>query len=253
MQKAAKLGLPVAVHAENDYMTYAKAQAARSAGRTGIRDYLDSRPIAAEEQAIEQAIWSARGAGCSLHIVHVSSARGVQLVREASASGKCDVTCETCPHYLLLNEEDVLRIGARAKCAPPVRAEAERAALLDRVRVGEVDTIGSDHSPAPADMKTSKDFFAVWGGISSVQTTLRALLTLDLPPRLIARLLARRPAARFRLPGKGQIRPGMDADLTLVDLAVEGPLREDELLDRHRLSFGVLLRPARAVAEVEDA
>src|SRR5262249_20622542 len=155
------------------------------------RDYLDSRPIAAEEQAIKQALWCAEGSRCSLHIVHVSSARGVELVRQASASGKCDVTCETCPHYLLLNEEDVLRIGARATCARPVRAEAERAALLDRVRVGEVDTIGSDHSPAPADMKTSEDFFSVWGGISSAQTTLRSLLTLNLPLRLIARLLAR--------------------------------------------------------------
>jgi allantoinase len=284
MLEAAKLGLPVAVHAESDMMTATLAQSACSAGRTGIRDYLESRPIAAEEQAIKHAIFAAEGAGCSLHIVHVSSARGVELVRQASASGKCDVTCETCPHYLLLNDEDVLRISARAKCAPPIRPEAERAALLDRVRAGEVDTIGSDHSPAPADMKTSEDFFSVWGGISSVQTTLRSLLTLGLPPRLIARLLARRPGARFRLPGKGQIRPGMDADLTLVDLAVEGPLREDELLDRHRLSpyvgrtfrgairrtllrgrtvsldgrivaepFGVLLRPARAVAEVEDA
>jgi allantoinase len=236
MTIAARLGLPVAVHAESEALTAGLAQAARSAGRTGIRDYLDSRPIRAEEEAISRAIEYAMLTSCSLHIVHVSSARGVQLVRQAKGDGWCDVTCETCPHYLLLNDEDVVRIGARAKCAPPLRPEAERSALLERVRTGQVDTIGSDHSPAPADMKTGEDFFAVWGGISSVQTTLRALLTLDLSPRLIAHLFGRRPAARFRLPGKGQIRTGMDADLTLLDLAVTAPLREDELLDRHRLS-----------------
>ena len=88
----------------------------------------------------------------------------------------CDATCETCPHYLLLSGDDVERLGARAKCAPPLRPEAERAQLVREVMEGRVDTIGSDHSPSPPEMKQAADFFSVWGGISGVQATLRALL-----------------------------------------------------------------------------
>jgi allantoinase len=112
----------------------------------------------------------------------------------------------------------------------------ERDRLLAEVAAGRVDTIGSDHSPSPPEMKSSDDFFGAWGGISGVQTTLRALLSLDLPGPLIARLLSENVARRFRLPGKGGIRIGGDADLALVDLAASGPLTAGELLDRHKAS-----------------
>jgi allantoinase len=236
MQIAARLGLPVAVHAENDGMTAALGAAARAAGRTSVRDYLDSRPIAAEAEAISRALLFAEQTGCSLHVVHTSSARGVGLIRRAVAAGLCDASCETCPHYLLLSEKDVVETGARAKCSPPLRPEEERAKLVAEVRAGRVDTIGSDHSPSPPAMKAAADFFSAWGGISGVQTTLRALLTLDLPFPLIAGLLSDNVARRFRLPGKGGIRIGGDADIALVDLTVTEPLTEGELLDRHRLS-----------------
>ncbi len=236
MKSAAALGLPVAVHAESDAITAALAASARSAGRASIRDYLDSRPILAEAEAISRALLFAEETGCAIHVVHVSSARGVSLVRRAADSGLADATCETCPHYLLLSEEDTERLGAPAKCAPPLRTIPERDRLVAAVGAGRVDTIGSDHSPAPAAMKQSKDFFAVWGGISSVQTTLRSLLTLQLPPPLVTRLVSERPAQRFRLPGKGAIEVGADADLALVDLSVSAPLTREELLDRHRMS-----------------
>jgi allantoinase len=85
-------------------------------------------------------------------------------------------------------------------------------------------------------MKGGQDFFGAWGGISGVQSTLRALLTLDLPLPLITRLLSANVARRFRLPAKGGIAVGADADLALVDMSVRLPLRADELLDRHRAS-----------------
>jgi allantoinase len=236
MQIAARLGLPVAVHAENDGMVSALSAAARAGGRTSVRDYLDSRPVVAEAEAIARALLFAEQTGCSLHVVHTSSARGVSLVRAAVAAGLCDATCETCPHYLLLDERDVVSRGAGAKCAPPVRSAVEREKLVAEVAAGRVDTIGSDHSPSPADMKGSEDFFKVWGGISGVQTTLRALLTLDLPLALVARLLSENVASRFKLRGKGGIRIGADADLALIDLSVTAPLRAGELLDRHRAS-----------------
>jgi allantoinase len=236
MQTAARLGLPVAVHAENDGMTRALAAEARGAGRTGARNYLDSRPVSAEAEAVSRALIFAAETGCALHIVHTSSSRGVELVRRAVEARLCDATCETCPHYLLLSEEDVLRLGAPAKCAPPLRAVQEREQLLAEVVAGRVDTIGSDHSPSPPEMKRSPDFFRVWGGIAGIQTTLRVLLTLDLSPRLIAGLASENPARRFRLPGKGAIRVGADADISLVDLSGESVLRAEELLSRHRLT-----------------
>ena len=91
------------------------------------------------------------------------------LIVEARARG-VDVTAETCPHYLLLDEEDMERLGAAAKCAPPVRdAGRARAAVARTCAPDEVDTIGSDHSPSPWSMKTDADFFRVWGGIAGVQ------------------------------------------------------------------------------------
>jgi allantoinase len=236
MRVAARLGLPVAVHAENNGMTSALASAARAAGRTSVRDYLDSRPIAAEAEAVSRALAFAEDAGCALHVVHTSSARGVRLIRHAVEAGRCDATCETCPHYLLLSDEDIEKLGARAKCSPPLRPPAERELLVQEVAAGHVDTIGSDHSPSPSDMKQGTDFFKVWGGISGAQATLRALLTLDLPPALIARLVSDNVARRFRLPGKGGVRVGADADLAFIDISVSTHVTENELLDRHRLS-----------------
>ena len=236
MRIAAGLGLPVAVHAENNGMTAALSALARGAGRTSVLDYLDSRPIAAEAEAISRALAFAEDTGCALHVVHTSSARGVGLIRQAVAAGLCDASCETCPHYLLLSSDDVRRVGARAKCAPPLRSPAERELLVREVAAGRVDTIGSDHSPSPPDMKEGTDFFSIWGGISGAQSTLRALLTLDLPLSLAAALVSDNVARRFRLPGKGGIRVGADADLAFVDLSVTKPLGAGELLDRHRLS-----------------
>jgi allantoinase len=236
MRIAAKLGLPVAVHAENDGMTAVLSAQARAERRTTVRDFLDSRPVTAEEEAISRALLFAEETGCAIHVVHTSSAAGVRLIRGAVEAGRVDATCETCPHYLLFSRNDVERLGARAKCAPPLREESERAKLVREVMEGCVDTIGSDHSPSPPEMKQAADFFSAWGGISGVQTTLRALLTLNLPLPLVAALLSDNVARRFRLPGKGGIRVGTDADLALVDLSTHAPLAESELLDRHHLS-----------------
>jgi allantoinase len=229
MERAAVLGLPVAVHAENAALVTPRAR-----GR-GWRDYCASRPVVAELEAIARAILFARETGCSLHVVHVSTGRGVRLVREARARG-VDVTCETCPHYLLFGEEDLERLGAVGKCAPPLRAREDRDDLRAELLGGGIDLVASDHSPAPASLKTGDDFFAIWGGISGCQSLLAALLTEGLPAEQVAELTAAGPAARLHLPGKGRLEPGADADLTLVDLGDERPLRAEELFYRHRHS-----------------
>jgi allantoinase len=239
MERAARLGLPVAVHAEDPELTARLAAEAVASRRTTLRDYLRSRPVVAELRAIGRALELAEETGCSLHVVHVSSAAGVRLVTEARAKG-VDVTCETCPHYLALDEEDAVAIGMDAKCSPPIREREEVEALWRSLLHGDVDLVGSDHSPSPAELKQGEDAFAAWGGIAGAQTLLRVLLT-EGPQRGltladVARLAADVPARRFRLAGKGSLEPGADADLTLVDLGAEGPLTEAELLSRHRSS-----------------
>jgi allantoinase len=243
MRLAAELGLPVAVHAESDALTAALTERFRRQGRRGARDYLASRPVIAELEAIQRALLFAEETGCQLHIVHVSTARGVALVEEAKARG-VKVSCETCPHYLLFTDDDLERLGAVLKCAPPLRDEATRDALVASLRAGRIDLVASDHSPASGDLKGGDDFFAIWGGVAGVQSTLNALLELKLPPPLIARLCAQAPAARFGFKGKGVLHVGHDADLTLVDLNATTTLDEASLLTRHKLSpyLGLTLR-----------
>jgi allantoinase len=232
MREAARLGLLVAVHAENHELVSYRG------GGTGVRDYLASRPVLAEVEAIQRAALLAGEAGARLHIVHISSGRGVAAALEARARG-VDISIETCPHYLYFTEEDMVRIGAVAKCAPPLRAEADRDALWAAVRRGEVDIVGSDHSPAPLDMKCHGDFFRVWGGVAGIQSTLAVLLTSEkegFPLSQIAALTSTNPAARFRIAGKGKLAVGFDADLTLVDLGAEHMVTRESLMQRHGLS-----------------
>jgi allantoinase len=236
MAAAAKLNLPVAVHAESDAITSALTARQLNAGKTTARDYLDSRPVVAELEAIQRVLLFAKLTGCRIHVVHISTRHGIELLRRYASEFEVDASCETCPHYLLLNENDVITQGAAAKCAPPLRSTLESAELLAALNEGLIDTVGSDHSPAPADMKTSQNFFEVWGGISGVQITLRSLLTLDVPAPRIAGVLAANVAARFRLPNKGQLAVGYDADIAIVGLGTTSPLTRDELLDRHKLS-----------------
>lgn len=240
MAHAARLGRIVAVHAENDAITRELAARAQAEGRRGVRDYLASRPIVAELEAISRAIFFAQETGCALHVVHVSTGRGVALVAEARSRG-VDVSCETCPHYLVFTDEDVERISALAKCAPPIRTAAERDALWGAIADGSLPMVASDHSPAPADMKTGDDFFRIWGGISGCQSLLALLLTegraaRGLPLEILTRITAAFPAQRFGLSGKGRVEVGADADLALVDLTAEHVLEAADLFYRHRHS-----------------
>ena len=234
MREAARLDLPVSVHAESEEITRGLTRRMLDAGRCGVRDYLNSRPVIAEIEAIERVTLLARETGARLHIVHISSGRGVTAALEARARGT-DVSIETCPHYLTFTGEDMERIGAVAKCAPPLRDATEQQLLWDAVRNGGVDIVGSDHSPAPPEMKQGDNFFRIWGGIAGIQATLPSLLD-RLPLDRIADLLAANPARRFRIARKGQIAVGFDADFALVDLAHTFVMDREMLLQRHRIS-----------------
>jgi allantoinase len=268
MVRAARLGLIVAVHAENDQLTGALARRAVAEGRVSARDYLASRPVVAELEAIERAILFAEETGCALHVVHVSTGRGVALVAAARARG-VDVSCETCPHYLALTEDDLEALGALAKCAPPLRPADEQAALWQRLLDGTLPMVASDHSPAPPEMKGlapaadrtgvqlnaptatkssssfvvgRSSFFEIWGGISGCQSTLQLLLAegyarRGLPLATIAAVMSEFVARRFGLaPHKGRIAVGADADLALIELGHSFTLQAEDLFYRHRHS-----------------
>jgi allantoinase len=236
LREAARLDLPVAVHAESAELVSGLAQGAP--GR-GIRDFLRSRPVLAEVDAIQRALLFAEETGARLHLVHVSSGRGVAAAAEARARG-VDVSVETCPHYLFFTEDDVERLGAVAKCAPPLRAVADQEALWTELLHGHVDIVGSDHSPAEPRLKAG-DFWSAWGGVAGIQSTLAVLLDrghherrLSLPR--IVRLSTTEPARRFRIPGKGTVAEGFDADLVLIDPAETWTLQRESLHQRHQSS-----------------
>jgi allantoinase len=239
LKEAARLSLPIAVHAENHELTLALSRRMIGQNRSGIRDFLDSRPVIAEVEAIQRAAILAGEARAKLHIVHVSSGRGVAAAAEARARG-VDVSIETCPHYLFFTEDDVERLGAVAKCAPPLRSAADQNALWMELIEGRVDIIASDHSPAPPELK-SGDFWKCWGGIAGVQSTLAVLLDRafhqrGVPLDRLATLLCANPPRRFQIPRKGSLLVGNDADLALVDLSASSTLRAEDLHQRHRIS-----------------
>jgi allantoinase len=236
MAEAARLGLPVAVHAESEEIT--RRLSARSTG-TDVADFLRSRPLVAELEAIERALIFAAETGARLHIVHISAGRGVALAAEARQRG-VDVSIETCAHYLRFTDEDMERLGAVAKCAPPLRPAGERDALWAELLRGNVDMVTSDHSPTEPARKAGP-FLAAWGGIAGVQSTLPVVLDSGCRERglgleCVARLLSSTPARRFRLARKGAIAVGNDADFAFVDLADSFTLAATDLQQRHQMS-----------------
>ncbi|NQX62956.1 allantoinase [Paenibacillus qinlingensis] len=240
MKEIARLGLVLALHAESEEIVSRLAAEAALEGKRSALDFIATRPIAAEVEAVNRALGYAKQTGCKLHFVHISSAEAVQMITEAKAEG-LDVTAETCPHYLALTDVDVERIGPLAKCAPPIRTAEDQTRLWAELTAGRFDIIASDHSPSPKHMKQG-EFFAAWGGISGAQSSLELMLheghlRRGIPLTELARMLALEPAKRFGLyPRKGEIAIGADADLALIDLAASYTLQESDLLYRHKQS-----------------
>jgi allantoinase len=238
MARAARRRLVVAVHAE-DPEFLAAHQRAHPPPRPGtLRDWAASRPPEAECRAIAMAIGLAGETGCALHVVHVSSPEGLEVAMAGRRAG-VDVTVETCPHYLLLDEDDAERIGITAKCAPPLRNRARVDALWQALGAGRIDTLGSDHSPCPPGMKSSADVFSAWGGIAGCQHGWPLLLDPAfprLPWKDWAALWSGRPARRFGLGSrKGAIAAGYDADFCLLAPG-EKTIAAEDLIYRHPLS-----------------
>ncbi len=213
MREVARIDGLMIVHAEDGHLLdEASLDGRRYAG------FLASRPPAAETAAIRLVVDQAASTGARAHVVHLSAADALPVLRSARASG-VDVSVETCPHYLTFTSERIPDGATELKCCPPIRESANRDALWDALAEGAVDFVVSDHSPCTPDLKEcgGGDFGAAWGGIASLQLGLSAVWT-EARARGhsrtdVVRWMATRPADRVGLHRKGRIEVGADADL----------------------------------------
>jgi allantoinase len=233
----ARIGRPLMVHAEDPSCL----GVAPRGGSRSYSTYLASRPVEAEHSAIRMLLDLLDWCPTPVHIVHLSSATSLNLVRSARARG-VPITIETCPHYLTFAAEDIPDGATQYKCAPPIRETVEREALWRALIDGDIDLVASDHSPCPPEMKdTNGDFFAAWGGIASLQLSLAAVWTgaraRGVDAARIAEWMCAGPA---RLAGlgamKGSLTEGSDADIVIWEPEESFTVDPARLMHRHQLT-----------------
>jgi allantoinase len=222
MREVARTGLVHALHCEHEQILTVAGEAARQQHGVPGAVHAAARPQIAEGASVATVLALAAATGVRAQPVLVSSAESVVLAAEARARG-VQVTIETCPHYLQLDEKALFEFGPWAKCNPPLRSAATVERLWDELRAGRVDVFGTDHCPyRPEEIATGEeDIFRSPPGLPGLETMLPILLTaahdgyLTLPD--VVRLTSTRAAEIFDLPAKGRIAPGVDADFGLVD------------------------------------
>ncbi|MED3727852.1 allantoinase [Priestia filamentosa] len=243
MKQIARLGKVLALHSESASMTNWLKKEKENEGKYSADDYLETRPIAAEVEAVERAIYYAELTNCPLHFVHISSAKAMEKIQEAKEKGM-NITVETCPHYLLFHHGHLRELGAVAKCAPPLREDNERQRLIELLKSDRFDMISSDHSPCPYDLKDPNvhNLFEAWGGISGGQFSLLSSIELSLahniPFEKVAKWTASNPAERFGISDrKGHIAKGADADFAFVTLDESYTVTAENYYAKHKESL----------------
>ena len=216
---ARDLGKPIVAHCEDNTLLRGgyihDGEYARLHGHRGICSESEWREV-------ERDIRLAEETGCAFHVCHVSTKESVTLLREAKRRG-ADVTAETAPHYLLLTDADLQEDG-RFKMNPPLRGEADRAALIEGLLDGTIDMIATDHAPHSAEEKSrglEKSAMGVVGLECAFAVLYTGLVEMGvLTLERLTELMSCAPARRFKLPG-GEIKAGSPANLAVFDTDTE--------------------------------
>jgi len=233
----APTGLTAGVHNEDDEFVQAAMARVKAAGITDYRAHALSRPPLTELLATLQVYETGAVTGCPAHIVHCSLSRGYDIAANYRRDGFA-ATIECCIHYLVLDEEnDVRRLGGKAKINPPIRPRAEVEALWGQVAKGNVTLISTDHVSWSENRKTNPDMLANSSGVPGLEVMVplfvKGLLQRDLPLTWAARLMAENPARHFRLDhAKGALSVGRDADIAVL---VDRPTVYDAAASGHNV------------------
>ncbi|MCU1570175.1 MAG: allantoinase [Naasia sp.] len=202
-------------------------------------DLLAARPAVAEATSIAVGAQFAKATGCRFHVVHMASAAGADVVREAQDLG-LPVTAETCPQYLSLTDSDYERVGPMMKVYPPIRSAEDRDALWEAVNDGTIVSIGSDHAPHTVKEKSQGLATQPAGGVGCETfgpVMLDRMFAGDTTPERFADVMSTSTAKLYGLyPRKGAILPGSDADLTIVDPGATWTVRNEELVAKQPTS-----------------
>ncbi len=214
--RARRLDLPVLCHCEDTSMVEGRAV---NEGSVSRQLWLEGRPAIAEEIMVMRDAMLAEETGAHVHICHVSTAKSVDIIRRMKKKG-APITCETCPQYFLLTEDEVLTQGAMARVNPPLRTAQDVKGILAGLKDGTIDVIATDHAPHSAEEK-ARPLTRSPSGMVGLETSLALTLTalyhtgkMDLPS--IIRRMTANPADILHLP-KGRMSLGVDADLTIFD------------------------------------
>ncbi|NKJ44407.1 allantoinase AllB [Novosphingobium sp. SG720] len=218
----AKHGYRVALHAENASIMARRQKKLMAAGRCDPLAHLDARPPVVAVEAVARAAILAEWTGARIHILHVSSGDELRPLREAKLRG-VDITAETCPHYLLLDEHAYTDKKSLIRVNPPVREKVHQDQLWQGVADGTIDMIATDHAPHSHDEKHRDDIWTADCGFTGVQTQMPLMLSQVVSGRMTitqyVKMTSLAPAKAFGLyPRKGALLPGSDADIVIVDL-----------------------------------
>ncbi len=217
----APTGLTAGVHNEDDEAVRAAIDKVKAAGITDYRAHGLSRPPLTELLATNQIYETGAATGCPAHVVHCSVGRGYDIASAYRAQG-FRATIECCIHYLVLDEEnDVKRLGGKAKINPPIRPRAEVEKLWRHVADGKVTMVSTDHVSWSENRKTNPDMLANASGVPGLEVMIplfvKGLLERGIPLTRAAELMSLNPARHFRLDHqKGALEVGKDADIVLL-------------------------------------
>lgn len=234
--EVAKTGLTAGVHNEDDEFVRAAMEAVKAAGITDWRAHAMSRPPLAELLATLQVYETGVATGAAAHIVHCSLSRGYDIAADYRARG-FHASIECCIHYLVLDEEnDVKRLGGKAKINPPIRPRAEVEALWRQVAAGNVTLVSTDHVSWSEDRKTNPDMLANSSGVPGLEAMVplfvKGALERGISLTWAAKLMAANPARHFRLGQKGALEAGKDADIAVL---VDRPVVYDAARSGHNV------------------